>query len=116
MDLQTLLFLLLIFVVVLIAIVIWLGLAVRQNTPEKIESALQSQHRAMLTDLGDGLAKQGDRIAASQLDSAERIRQSVATLQVEQTKNLSDNREELIRQLAALNLEIQQKQIGRAHV
>ena len=110
MDLQTLLFLLLIFVVVLIAIVIWLGLAVRQNTPEKIESALQSQHRAMLTDLGDGLAKQGDRIAASQLDSAERIRQSVATLQVEQTKNLSDNREELIRQLAALNLEIQQKQ------
>ena len=110
MDLQTLLILLLIFVVVLIAAVIWLGLAVRQNTPEKIESALQSQHRAMLTDMGDGLAKQGDRIAASQLDSAERIRQSVATLQVEQTKNLSDNREELIRQLAALNLEIQQKQ------
>ena len=110
MDLQTLLILLLIFVGVLIAAVIWLGLAVRQNTPEKIESALQSQHRAMLTDMGDGLAKQGDRIAASQLDSAERIRQSVATLQVEQTKNLSDNREELIRQLAALNLEIQQKQ------
>ena len=110
MDLQTLLILLLIFVVVLIAAVIWLGLAVRQNTPEKIESALQSQHRAMLTDMGDGLAKQGERIAASQLDSAERIRQSVATLQVEQTKNLSDNREELIRQLAALNLEIQQKQ------
>ena len=47
MDLQTLLILLLVFVVVLIAAVIWLGLAVRQNTPEKIESALQSQHRAM---------------------------------------------------------------------
>ena len=64
----------------------------------------------MLTDLGDGLAKQGDRIAASQLDAAERIRQSVDTLQVEQTRNLAGTREELIRQLAALNLDIQQKQ------
>ncbi|MBL0125741.1 MAG: DNA recombination protein RmuC [Betaproteobacteria bacterium] len=81
-----------------------------QETARAIEAAQEARHRAMLTDLSEGLAKQGDRIATSQLDASERVRQSVASLQLEQTQNLAGNREEMIRQLAALNLEIQQKQ------
>ena len=73
-------------------------------------TAAEARHRAILTDLHDGLAKQGERIAASQIDASERMRQSVAALQIEQTQNLAGNREELIRQLGALNLELQQKQ------
>lgn len=110
MELQSLVLTLIVLGIVTLLAVIWLALSVRQNNPGKIDATLEAQHRAMLTDLGDGLAKQGDRIAASQLDAAERIRQSVDTLQVEQTRNLAGTREELIRQLAALNLDIQQKQ------
>ena len=40
--------------------------------------ALEQQHRAMLTDLHDGLNKLGDRLAASQADHAERLRAALA--------------------------------------
>ena len=110
MEIQLVLTLLLIMVVALMALVIWLVFCVKRNDFGRLDAALEAQHRAMLSDLGEGLAKQGDRIAASQLDSAERIRHAVATLQIEQSNNLAGNREEMIRQLAALNLEIQQRQ------
>jgi DNA recombination protein RmuC len=69
-----------------------------------------SRHRQMLTDLAEGLAKQGDRIAQSQLDAGERLRsavaqelsttrEAVAKLQLEQTQGL-----------AALTLNLTQKQ------
>ncbi len=59
-----------------------------------------SRHREMLTDLADGLAKQGDRIAQSQLDAGERLRtavaqeltttrEAVAKLQLEQSQGLA---------------------------
>jgi DNA recombination protein RmuC len=114
MDLQTLVILLLVAVVALTLAVIWLGLSltksVGKNDPRMLEAAQDTRHRAMLTDLADGLAKQGDRIASSQNEATERLRQSLSTLQLEQSKNLAGNREELIKQLAHLNLELQQRQ------
>ncbi len=110
MDIQALLILLLVFVVLLVVAVVWLVIAVRKNNPQALESQQAAHHRALLTDLADGLAKQSERLTASQLDASERIRQSVASLQLEQTQNLSGNREELIRQLGLLTLDIQQKQ------
>ncbi|MCA3041003.1 MAG: DNA recombination protein RmuC, partial [Rhodocyclaceae bacterium] len=47
-------------------------LAVQQTNEQS------ARHREMLTDMADGLAKQGDRIATSQLDAGERLRTAVA--------------------------------------
>ena len=114
MDMQALVILLLVIVAVMVIAVIWLALSIsnaaKKNDPRLIEAAQESRHRAMLTDLSDGLAKHSDRIANSQNDATERLRQSLSTLQLEQTKNLAGNREELIKQLAMLNLELQQRQ------
>ena len=110
LEVHTLLILLLVFVVLLVLVVGWLALSVRKNNPQALEAQQAAHHRALLTDLADGLAKQSERLTSSQLDASERIRQSVASLQVEQTQNLAANREELIRQLGLLTLDIQQKQ------
>ncbi len=114
MDVQTLVVLLVIAVAALAGAVIWLGLslssALRKHDPRLIDAAQEARHRAMLTDLADGLAKQGERIYSSQHDATERLRQSLSTLQLEQSQNLAGNREELIKQLAHLNLELQQRQ------
>ncbi len=110
MDLSALVILLVIVVTVLVVAVVWLVLTVRAGKPADTSADDEARHRAILTDLANGLAKQADRITGSQMDAADRMRQSIATLQVEQTQSLSANREELIRQLAALTLDIQQKQ------
>ncbi len=114
MDVQTWVILLLLAVAVLAVAVIWLALSIsqsaRKNDPRLLDAAQEVRHRAMLTDINDGLAKQTDRISSSQNDATERLRQSLSTLQLEQSKNLAGNREELIKQLAHLNLELQQRQ------
>ena len=114
MDVQTLVVLLVITVAVLAIAVIWLGLslsgALRKQDPQLIDAVQEARHRAMLTDLADGLAKQGERLANSQNEATERLRQSLSTLQLEQSKSLAGNREELIKQLAHLNIELQQRQ------
>ncbi|MBL8522740.1 MAG: DNA recombination protein RmuC [Betaproteobacteria bacterium] len=97
----------------LAVVLIWLAVGARKGDPNAAAAAAaqaDARHRAMLTDLHEGLAKQGERMANSQAEAGERTRQAMAALQLEQTQNLAANREELIRQLAALNLEIQQKQ------
>ena len=110
MDTQTLVILLLLVVAVLVFAVLWLAVSINKNDPRLIDAALEAQHRAMLTDLADGLSKQGDRIAGSQNDATERLRQSISTLQLEQSQNLAGNREALILQLAQLSQELQQRQ------
>jgi DNA recombination protein RmuC len=110
MDIQTLVILLLVFVAVLAMAVIWLAFSIKRNDPRLHDVAQEARHRAMLTDINDGLAKQTDRIASTQNDATERLRQSLSTLQLEQSQNLAGNREELIKQLAHLNLELQQRQ------
>ena len=114
MDIQTMGILLLVTMAVMVIAVIWLALSIssaaKKNDPRLIDAAQEARHRAMLTDLSDGLAKHSDRIANSQNDATERLRQSLSILQLEQTKNLAGNREELIKQLAMLNLELQQRQ------
>jgi len=89
--------------------------------PEILARTLEEKHRLMLGDLHDGLNKLGDRMAQATLDSAERLRDSVAQelkltreamqgLQLAQRDNLSGTREELLKQLAALSAELQAKQ------
>jgi DNA recombination protein RmuC len=50
----------------------------QRNLPAQTAQVLEQQHRAMLSDLHDGLNKQGDRLIASQTDQSERLRLAVA--------------------------------------
>ena len=89
--------------------VIAIGLALRTRAqvaalPTQLALAQAEEqsvrHRAMLVDMADGLAKQGERIALSQLDAGERLRsavgqeltttrEAVAKLQLEQAQALA---------------------------
>jgi len=48
-----------------------------RNLPTESAKVLEQQHRAMLTDLNDGLNKQGDRLIDAQTDLSERLRTAV---------------------------------------
>jgi DNA recombination protein RmuC len=48
-----------------------------RRLPDQSAKVLELQHRAMLTDLHDGLNKQGDRLIAAQTDLSERLRAAV---------------------------------------
>ena len=122
MDSQTLV--MIVVAVVLAVLVVWLGLALKakmESMPSLLTGDQEARHRQMLTDMAEGLAQQGKRISDSQLDAAERLRNAVGgeldktrqvltALQAEQLQNLAANREALIRELAALTLDLGKKQ------
>lgn len=72
----------------LLAAVAWLTLRLNalsrgqdnmaQRLAEELAPVLEARHRAMLGDLHDGLAKQGDRLTAQNLDTAERLRRLIS--------------------------------------
>jgi DNA recombination protein RmuC len=93
----------------------------RRELPQQLDEQIESQHRAMLSDLHEGLARQTDRLIGGQVDHAERLRNTVQlelgqsrdaahAQQLNQTEALSANREELVRQLGQLSNVLQQKQ------
>ena len=114
MDAGLILMVLAVLVAVLVCAVAWIGFAVKKNDPDQISASVhqagEARHRAMLTDLHEGLAKQGDRINANQTDAAERTRAALNALQTEQTTGLTAQREEIVRQLSQLKLDLQQRQ------
>ena len=63
-------------IVVLVLVIILLIL--QRQLPAHVAQVLEQQHRAMLTDLHDGLNKQGDRLIAAQTDQSDRLRVAVA--------------------------------------
>jgi DNA recombination protein RmuC len=63
-------------ILVLLLLAVMLVLQWRQ--PARNAQMLEQQHRAMLTDLADGLNKQGDRLIAAQAAESERLRSAVA--------------------------------------
>jgi DNA recombination protein RmuC len=66
----------LLLVAALVLLVVLLAMLFRQ--PAQAAQMLEQQHRAMLTDLHDGLSKQGDRMIAAQAAEAERLRAAVS--------------------------------------
>lgn len=60
---------------VLILLITLIVMQLRQ--PARSAQMLEQQHRAMLTDLNDGLTKQGDRLIAAQVSESERLRTAV---------------------------------------
>jgi DNA recombination protein RmuC len=62
-----------------VAVVLLVVLLVMQwRQPVRTAQMLEQQHRAMLSDLHDGLNKQGDRLIAAQTGESERLRAAVA--------------------------------------
>ena len=66
-------------IVTVVTLLLAVGLLLLQRQlPAHSAKVLEQQHRAMLSDLHDGLNKQGDRLIASQTDQSERLRKAVA--------------------------------------
>jgi len=65
----------LLIVAALVLLVVLLAMQFKQ--PTRAAQMLEQQHRAMLTDLNDGLNKQGDRLIAAQAAESERLRAAV---------------------------------------
>ncbi len=63
-------------VVAILLLAVLLVMQFRQ--PARAAQMLEQQHRAMLTDLHDGLNKQGDRLIAAQVAESERLRAAVS--------------------------------------
>ncbi len=92
-----------------------------RNLPQQLEEQVETHHRAMLSDLHDGLTKQSDRLLSSQTENTERLRSTLHqeldasreithSLKLAQSEALAGNREDLVRQLAQLSNVLQQKQ------
>jgi DNA recombination protein RmuC len=66
-------------ILLIIAVLVLLSalLAMQYKLPARSAQVLEQQHRAMLSDLHDGLNKQGDRLIASQAEQSERLRAAV---------------------------------------
>ncbi|MGA8862251.1 MAG: DNA recombination protein RmuC [Gallionella sp.] len=84
---------------------------IQSEMPDILARTLEEKHRLMLSDLHDGLNKQGDRMVQATLDSSERLREIIAQelkltreamqgLQLAQHTSLSGTREEILKQLA----------------
>jgi DNA recombination protein RmuC len=107
--------------IALAAIAVFLLLRIKEYFAREVVALLDGRHREMLSDLHNGLARQGDRVAAAQAETGERLRTAVSAelgqtrdrmqnLEVSQTQRLAALQEEMARQLAQLILILQQKQ------
>ncbi len=101
----------------LLAAVLWLAyrlstLARRQDElPASVAKGMEEKHRAMLSDLHEGLARQGDRLNSAAAENAERLRASISQelqlnrdalekLQLSQGETLAQTREAMLTQQA----------------
>lgn len=103
---------------------LWLGLRLGGMTrelrllPELLAQLMEEKHRAMLTDLHDGLTRQGDRLAQSLTENSDRLREIVGqelkhtrdamqALQMAQSESLAQTREAMVRELSELAVSLQ---------
>jgi DNA recombination protein RmuC len=101
----------------ILAAALWLGfrfsgLVRRQDElPAMVAQVMEEKHRAMLSDLHEGLARQGDRMNSAAAENAERLRGSISQelqlnrdalekLQVSQSASLAQTREAMLAQAA----------------
>lgn len=71
-----------------IALLVWVSVRLAAVLRGQ-ENQLGGQHQAMLRDLHQGLAQQSDRTQAALNDTAERLRQAMEALRLEQTQSLA---------------------------
>jgi len=107
----TVLLLLILVAVIFLAVRLFSLGQTQAELPVILARALEEKHRLMLSDLHEGLNKQGDRMVQATLESSERLRDIVAQelkltreamqgLQLAQHAGLAATREEMLKQLA----------------
>ena len=109
---------------IIVAGLLWLGFKINRLTlaqaglPGTLHDGLEARHRAMLTDLHNGLGNQSDRTQSALTEVSERLRHTVAgeltatreavlALQHAQTRELADSRTAQNTQLADFSAKIQ---------
>ncbi|MES2408477.1 MAG: DNA recombination protein RmuC [Pseudomonadota bacterium] len=112
---------------IILAALLWLGYMINRlaqtqaGLPDTLQEGLEARHRAILTDLHNGLANQSDRTQSALTEVSERLRQTVAgeltatrdsvlALQHAQTRELADSRTAQNAQLADFSAKIQAAQ------
>lgn len=112
---------------IIVAVLLWLGFKINRLTqaqaglPGTLQDGLEARHRAMLTDLHNGLANQSDRTQGALTEVSERLRntvtaelaatrEAVLALQHAQTRELADSRSAQNAQLADFSAKIQAAQ------
>lgn len=112
---------------IIVAVLLWLGFKINRLTqaqaglPGTLQDGLEARHRAMLTDLHNGLANQSERTQGALTEVSERLRNTVAAelaatreavlaLQNAQTRELADSRGAQNAQLADFSARIQAAQ------
>ena len=73
--------------------------AATKDLPSRIESALAENHRAMLSDLHDGLNRQGDRLLSQSAESGERLQKTLAELNASFQAKQDQLRAEVLEQI-----------------
>jgi len=101
----------------ILAVALWLGFGFsglirgQNELQERLAKIMEEKHRAMLSDLHEGLAKQGGRLNSSAAENAERLRSGVTQelqftrdalekLQLSQRASLAQTREAMLTQSA----------------
>jgi len=83
----------------LIMLVLWFRLGSLQRAQQELAAGQQREqgerHQAMLRDLHAGLASQSDRMQSALGETADRLRQSLETLRLEQTQSLAQSSDAL---------------------
>lgn len=101
MSADTLTLLIALLAAALAALAAWLAWAARQdiaNIRSEVTSGDAERHRAVLTDLHDGLNKQGDRLTGKQSEEADRLRRALS----EELARNRDQMQALERSLASV--------------
>ena len=91
--------------------------AATKDLPSRLEDVLSEQHRAMLSDLHEGLLRQGDRLISHGGESADRLRRAIAELQSRQDQLRGEVLEQLLKTLAEqarADRELLESGLGRA--
>lgn len=106
---------------------VWLALRLgtlirqQQELPDLLAQLLEEKHRGMLSDLHEGLSRQGDRLATALADTSERLRttvsgellqtrESMQALSRSQSEGLTQSRESMVKQLSDMAANLQSKQ------
>lgn len=95
--------------------------AATKDLPTGIDSALAEKHRAMLSDLHEGLGRQGDRLLSQNSESAERLQKALAELNASFQARQDQLRGEVLEQImlklaeqARADRELLQSGLGQA--
>ncbi|MBU1692260.1 MAG: DNA recombination protein RmuC [Gammaproteobacteria bacterium] len=101
----------------ILAATLWLGfrfgglVRLQNELPSLVAQIMEDKHRAMLSDLHEGLTRQGDRMNSAAAENAERLRGSISQelqlnrdalekLQLSQSTSLAQTREAMLAQSA----------------